>query len=234
MNERTLVFAVSPGGEKHEILTSLLLRDGYEAFIADEDDITDAHIYITPAARQPQALMARGITPVEYLKRQDFKECNGILTAEAAVAEAQKLTDFAIAGSRVLVIGSGCIALPLANMLRAMGAFVTVAARNTAARCKARLMGFGAFDMCFMGGEYDVVFNTVPAPVLDRAALMSLNRDTVIIDLASLPGGVDKAAAEELGIRVCPALALPGRYMPETAAKIIRACVRSAIREMVL
>ena len=91
-----------------------------------------------------------------------------------------------------------------------------------------------AYDLCLMGGDYDIVFNTVPAMIFDQDALCSLNTDATIIDLASLPGGVDKEAADRLGIKVVPALALPGKYMPETAAKIIRASVRAAIKEMTL
>ena len=234
MNKRKLIFALSPGGAKHEILARLLAADGYETLICEEEEAERADYYITPKARDRDALLKRGITPIEYLRRQDFKECNGILTAEAAIAEAILHTPFALSSSRVLVTGSGCISQPLAHMLRALGAAVTVTARSSAARCRARLLGYGAYDLCLMGGEYDIVFNTIPALIFDEAALSSLNPDTVIIDLASLPGGVDKECADRLGIKVVPALALPGKYMPETAAKVIRASVRAAIKEMIL
>lgn len=234
MTKKKPVFAVSPGGRKHELLVQLLKADGYTACISDEQDAANADFYITPKAADPALLRERGITPIEYLGRSDFKAANGILTAEAAICAAKSEVDFAYAGCRALVTGSGCIAIPLARRLQAMGAFVTLAARSADARLRARLTGLCAPDICFIGGEYDLIFNTVPAQIFDRDTLLSLNRDTVIIDLASLPGGVDKEAARELGIAVVPALALPGKYMPATAAKLIRACVRSAIKEMVL
>ncbi|MBO7276106.1 MAG: hypothetical protein J6V15_07035 [Clostridia bacterium] len=234
MNKRKLIFAVSPGGAKHEILAKLLVRDGYETRICEEEDALGADYYITPKAKDRAKLISRGITPIEYLGRQDFKECNGILTAEAAIAEAIAHTPFALAGSRVLVTGSGCIAMPLSARLRDMGAAVTLCARSAAARTRARLMGFAAVDICFLGGEYELVFNTVPHRIFDEAALSALWGGAVIIDLASLPGGVDEECAEKLGISVIHALALPGKYMPETSAKIIRACVRSFIKERVL
>lgn len=234
MEKRTPTFAISPGGQKHKILARLLETDGYDVCISEEEDVQKADYYITPKAKNADILLSRGIIPIEYLKRQDFKECNGILTAEAAITEAQIHTPISIASSRVLVTGSGCIAFPLACKLKALGAYVTVAARNAAARNKARLMGFAAYDICFMGGEYDIIFNTVPARIFDRHALTGINSNAVIIDLASLPGGVDTNAAQELGISVIAALALPGKHMPETSARIIRACVRSYIKEMVL
>ena len=234
MNKRKLIFALSPGGAKHEILARLLAADGYETRICEEEEAERADYYITPKARDRSGLTSRGITPIEYLGRQDFKECNGILTAEAAIAEAVAHTPFALAGSRVLVTGSGCIAMPLAARLRDMGASVTLCARSAAARTRARLMGFVAIDICFLGGEYELVFNTVPHRIFDEAALRALPDSAIIIDLASLPGGVDKECAEKLGICVIHALALPGKYMPETSAKIIRACVRSFIKERIL
>ena len=56
---------------------------------------------------------------------------------------------------------------------------------------------------------FDAVINTVPAPVLPRTLLQQLPGGALIIDLASLPGGTDFAAAEELGLHAEHALALP-------------------------
>ena len=71
-------------------------------------------------------------------------------------------------------------------------------------------------------GGFRIVVNTVPAPVLGRERLEKLDRDTLVIDLASLPGGVDWKAAGELGVKAISALGLPGKESPLTAARIIR------------
>jgi len=229
MNER-VTFAVSPGGVKHQLLLEMLTCAGFTATIASEED-ADAHFYITPRAKDLEKLKERGITAVEYLTLQDFKEKNGILTAEAALAVARENTDFSICSARTLVIGSGCIALPLISRLKACGAFVTVAARNTAALNKLRLEGISTCELCFLEGEFDLIFNTVPSQVLSREVLSRLNPSAVIIDLASLPGGLDTQSAEERGFKVVQALALPGKYMPRTAAKIIFDTVSAFVRE---
>ena len=52
-----------------------------------------------------------------------------------------------------------------------------------------------------------------------------------MIDLASAPGGVDHQAAEELGIRVIPALSLPGRVAPKTAGEIIKETIYHMMEE---
>ena len=57
--------------------------------------------------------------------------------------------------------------------------------------------------------------------MLPRALLQKLPGGALIIDLASLPGGTDFAAAEELGLHAEHALALPGRCAPQTAGALI-------------
>lgn len=57
---------------------------------------------------------------------------------------------------------------------------------------------------------FDAVINTIPAPVLPRALLQQLPGGALIIDLASLPGGTDFAAAEELGLHAEHALVSAG------------------------
>ena len=69
-------------------------------------------------------------------------------------------------------------------------------------------------------GAFDVIFNTVPAVILDRARLAELKRGCVVVDVASDPGGVDFAAAEELGVPAVWARGLPGKVAPLTAAEI--------------
>lgn len=234
MTKKQPVIALSDGGKKHEYLAEMLKGNGYAVEITDEDKARGADLYITPKLKNTHAFEGSPTKVIEYLALGDFKAANGILTAEAALAVAMEHTDFALAGCRALVTGSGAIALPLARRLKALGAFVTVGARNTALLEQLRSEGICAVELCFAGGEYDVIFNTVPALIFDRKMLSTINRDTLIIDLASLPGGVDKAAAEELGISVISALALPGKYMPKTAARVIYTSVLNQIKEEIL
>ncbi|MBR4033426.1 MAG: dipicolinate synthase subunit DpsA, partial [Clostridia bacterium] len=46
-------------------------------------------------------------------------------------------------------------------------------------------------------------------------------RSVVLIDLSSVPGGVDFGVAKEMGIKAIWALSLPGKYAPESAGRII-------------
>jgi dipicolinate synthase subunit A len=66
-----------------------------------------------------------------------------------------------------------------------------------------------------------LIFNTVPAMGLDGDVLTLLGRDALIIDVASVPGGTDFKACEELGIKTIHALGIPKKYAPISAEKLI-------------
>ena len=77
----------------------------------------------------------------------------------------------------------------------------------------------------------DVIFNTIPSLVLNRENLSNINKDTLIIDLASKPGGVDFDCAKELGIKTIHALGLPAKTSPKTSSRILCRCICSLIEE---
>ena len=86
-------------------------------------------------------------------------------------------------------------------------------------------LGFAAFENVLYVFRYGL------SVVLPRALLQKLPRGAVIIDLASLPGGTDFAAAEALGLHAEHALALPGRCAPQTAGALIAQTVLTILEE---
>ena len=80
-------------------------------------------------------------------------------------------------------------------------------------------------------GGMQVVFNTVPALILDRESLEELPEDAVVIDLASEPGGVDLAAAEALDLQAVWVRGLPGKVAPDTAAQVLRGAIYHILEE---
>ena len=64
------------------------------------------------------------------------------------------------------------------------------------------------------------------AHILAKTALNAL-----VIDLASMPGGVDFSAAKRLNIKTVHALSLPGKVAPKSSGIIIKNAVYNIIRE---
>ena len=68
--------------------------------------------------------------------------------------------------------------------------------------------------------------------LLNEGLLLKLNRESIVIDIASSPGGVDMEKAKELGIKVIWALGLPGKVAATTSGSIIKNTIYNVMEEM--
>ena len=172
-----------------------------------------------------------GVQLVDWMRRPGFVLGNAALTAEGAVGLLLQEDERSLAGSRVLVCGYGRIGRILAQRLRAMGAGVSVAARREESRAEAAAMGCAAHDYETLSGGFDFVVNTVPERVLGEGFLCCLPEGTLLLELASAPGGFDRNFAENLGLRVIAAPGLPGKCAPRAAAALMLQEIRRAMKE---
>lgn len=170
----------------------------------------------------------------DYFAREELAVLNAVPTAEGAVQLAMENLPITLHGSCALVLGYGRVGRTLARTLQGLGAFVTVGARRYEQLAQAETDGCTAQKLEDLVGwlcGYDVVFNTIPALVLNDRLLRDLKPDCLVVDVASKPGGVDFKAAGELGIPVIWALSLPGKVAPVTAARAIRQTVYHMLQE---
>lgn len=182
-----------------------------------------------------EILKTSGVKYEDYLKREELMIKNAIPTAEGALELAFSETPITLHKSRCLIIGFGRIGKVLGKMLKGIGANVSVSARKHSDLAWIDSNGYNAIHNCELSKKvsgYDVIFNTVPALVLDKTVLANINPDTLIIDLASKPGGVDFATAKDLGLKVIWSLGLPGKVAPITSGKIIKDTIINILEEM--
>ena len=181
-----------------------------------------------------KAAEAAGQTAADYMQREELCLRNAIPTAEGAIQIAMEELATTIYGQNVLVTGFGRISKVLVRILTAMGAHVTVTARKYQDLAWAEISGCRAVHISRLEETlpgYDLVFNTVPAVLLDEARLWKLRSDALIIDLASKPGGVDNDTASRLGLKTVWALSLPGKVAPITAGDMIACTIRNILKE---
>ncbi len=169
---------------------------------------------------------------VDYYEFEDFQIKNAVPTAEGAIALAINSLDITLNSAECAVIGYGRIGRTLAQKLRYLGSNVSCVARSR------HDLAWGECDGCTpiplpkykdSPVKSDVIFNTIPHLIFDAEILKKLDKETIIIDLASQSGGVDAKAAECLGLNVIKALSLPGKCSPRTAGKIIFDTIRDLI-----
>lgn len=183
---------------------------------------------ITKLANQHQ------LKVVETSEIDEIAILNSIPTAEGAIQLAMEKLPITLHNSSCLVVGFGRCGITLARALAALGARVSVASRSESQLARAIEMGLTPLllEQLSSRQDFDVIFNTIPVMVLPKTYLIKLNSETLIIDLAAAPGGVDFLAAAELGIEAILALSLPGKFAPKTAGKILSDCIPRLLNEL--
>ena len=161
----------------------------------------------------------------DYGKNENLIYYNAFLTAEAAISIAISNSKKSLRESKILITGMGRISKHLALMLKAFNSEITICARKESDRAFANSLGFVASDFSELKNlinKHDFVFNTVPQIVFDNKVLSNKSEETLFIDLASSPGGFEDIN----NLNFIKALALPGKYSPESAALIIYKTIR--------
>lgn len=215
---------VSDLTDKRMIYALDYLRDfGYEITKNEQN----ADYILPPVTTNPRD------TNLPYMAEESFLVHNAVLTAEAAICVAKDNSDLSLINAPILIVGYGRIAKALHHILSAYSSNITVCARNSGDRAVAQSSGANviAFDDLKKKSDYSFVFNTVPHPVFNDLELKVLSKSTILIDLASFPGGVDKHLASVLGVKLIEARGLPGKYSPKSAGKIIAVTTHKIIKE---
>lgn len=175
-----------------------------------------------------------GVELADYFARPELAVYNAIPTAEGCIGILLQQRTRTLWGAEVLVLGFGPVGQALAVRLSALGAGVTVCARRPEQRALAESLGLRGAELARLGAlapAFDRVVNTIPAPVLTEPVLTALRPGSLIVDLASKPGGTDFVAAQRLGLRAIHALSLPAVCAPETAGEAVARTVLAILRE---
>lgn len=159
---------------------------------------------------------------VDLLKDKNIERFNTIATIEGTIAEVVLNSTGMIYESNTLVTGYGKCGKLIAEMLAKMGSKVTVCVRREEAIKEATKDGYNAIDFGELSNnveKFEYIINTVPKVVFDEKELKNINKNALIIDIASMPGGVNKEVACKYGLNVKHCLGIPGMYCPMAIAK---------------
>lgn len=224
-NARVIIFPL-PGVRNNGYLFTKYTPEEVRVTSEDLEKVsTDTCIFVGIASPYLKSLIqVLGLEIQEIAELDLVAFPNAVPTSEGAIQLAMEKMPVTIHGTSAFILGFGRVAEVLAFQLKGLGAKVTVAARNPGQRAKCSVFGYQTLSLKELPEHIknaDVVFNTIPAQVLGEEVLINLKEDTLIIDLASSPGGTDFDAAQRLGIQAVLALGLPGKVAPVTAGKIL-------------
>lgn len=189
---------------------------------------------ISPAVRE--LFTSKGIEVADYFEREELAVLNALATAEGALQIALEEQPVIISGSNVLILGMGRIAKSLIRILQGFGAHITVSARKYSDMAWAEVFGCETAEISQLEEsealcKADIIFNTVPFPILTEKLLCKCSKSCLIIDLASKPGGMDMEAAGRLGLRAIWALSLPGKTAPVSSGRMIARTIENILHE---
>lgn len=172
---------------------------------------------------------------IDIMKREELAVLNTISTAEGTIEIIIANTNKIIHGSKVLILGFGRIGKVLARKLAGLSAKVTCAARKDEDLAWIEAYGHKSLNINNLGENlrpFDIIINTVPHIILTEQKLEYVKKETLLIDLASNPGGIDKKAIKDRNLKFVWALSLPGKVAPTTSAEFIKNTIYNILREI--
>lgn len=163
-----------------------------------------------------------GYKTQDLLQDAEYLAQNAFITADCALQVAAPLLTTTLRDTPTLIIGWGRIGKCLAQLLKAAGAEVSVAARKEADRAMIRALGYQAVKLSDRLSGFRLLYNTAPEPVL-AVEKSGLCKNCVKIDLASKRG--------IMGEDVVWARGLPGVHAPESSGRLISDTILRMIGE---
>ena len=172
---------------------------------------------------------------VLLFSRDDVAIYNSIPTVEGTIMMAIQHTDITIHGSNVVVLGLGRVGMGVARTFHLLGSKVKVGARKPEHIARITEMGLSPFHLDELSNyvsDTDILINTIPHLIVTAKVIAKMPVQTLIIDLASKPGGTDFRYAEKRGIKALLAPSLPGIVAPKTAGTILANVLSNLLEEI--
>lgn len=172
----------------------------------------------------------------DYFAREELTVQNALITAEGAIAEAISNTNKTLLGSNVLITGFGRISKFICARLAPFGCNITATSRRAETEAWIKSYGYNCIDNTEIeryADLFDIIFNTIPSPVITEQIIKKLKPECTIFELASAPYGVDFNAAQDAKIKTILASGLPAKTAPKSAAEIIYNTIFNILHEKI-
>ena len=167
---------------------------------------------------------------IDIAKEKEFIKSNSIPTAEGIIKCIIENTDITIDKSNILIIGFGNVGEKTAELLSNLNAKIYCSDIDKHKVANIGLRGYNVLEILDNYIEkMDVIINTVPDLVINENVFRFIKKSTLIIDVASKPGGVDFIYAKEHGYRAIQYLGIPGKVAPRTSAEYMKDIIEKYI-----
>lgn len=176
------------------------------------------------------------IDVVDIMKIEEFAILNAIPTAEETIKIIIENMKKMIHNTKCLIMGYGRIGKVLAKKLSGLSVNVTCLVSNDIEKTWCEVDGYSWIefknikDNNIILKKYDIIINTIPRIILTHE-LSEVQKDTLVIDLASKPYGIDRKVVKKEKLNFIEALGLPGKSAPITVAENMKKIIDNVLSE---
>ncbi len=159
---------------------------------------------------------------------------NAVPTAEGILQYAIEHTNGTIYGMPVCVMGYGRVGKATCRVFSAMDAEVCVVSKDDSERALAKACGLEAIELKESKKSLKdalLVINTIPALIIRDIEVRCMQKECIIIDIASGKGGVDFDSAKKLGLKAVQIKGIPGKTAPRSAAVYMKDSIYRTLYE---
>lgn len=159
---------------------------------------------------------------LNILKDEKFTLINAIITAEGTIQKLINESDISLFESKVCILGYGRVSKALARRLDPLCENLTIYNNPSINYIYSKVDKINSKtidNFPFDSKNFNIIVNTIPSLIINKEIINNLNPSCLIVDLASIPGGVDFKYAEEKNIKTIHYLGIPGKVSSKSAAK---------------
>lgn len=192
-----------------------------------------------------QIFKTKNIKYLNLMQDETFVLKNATLTAEGFLADLILNTPNSIFEQKILLLGGGRVAKAVGILFNKLGINFDITMRNETKLIDAQIYASNIINWKFVKTKlknYDVVINTIPNELFVKKDLQKFKLNTTVFELAStkvfaencfiepncpfapftqLPNGNVYVQKKLQNIKYVLSPALPGRYLPQSAGKLI-------------
>lgn len=170
---------------------------------------------------------------LNILKDEKFTLINAIITSEGAIEKLINESKQSLFESKICITGYGRVSRALSQRLRAFTSELIVYNNPSINFVNAQIDNIKIKPLSKFKEEcknFNIIVNTIPSLIITKDILTSLNKETLILDLSSLPGGVDFNFAKQIPIKTIHYLGIPSKVSSYSSANAIFNCVNNFLK----
>lgn len=169
---------------------------------------------------------SKNIKVIDIMQKEEFVVLNVIPTVEATIEIILKNNQNKIInGMECLIMGFGRIGKVLAHKLQGLVEDCTCLVTNEVEKAWTIAYGYKNVDLNYIKNKplnlskYDIIINTIPQ-ILLKEELRNVNKETLLIDLASKPYGIDRDIVKIENLNFIEVLGLPRKICAYNFSRI--------------